>query len=130
MSTKENLIGMISIDSAVDHSANQFRFVTAAGALAAANGVDAVGVLQDAIDGSVDGPKPMPVGYLGASKVRVDGNAQAIVVGSKITTDANGKGVTKAAFATGDVILGVALEASAADNDIIKVLLTGQDQQN
>lgn len=123
MSTKQNLIGVVNVESSTDLSGSQFLFVTASGALAAANGGDALGVMQDAIDASTNGPKAIPVGYLGISKVLVDGNSENISVGSRITSDAAGKGVTKSPFGATDNVLGIAMEASTADGDIISVLL-------
>lgn len=132
MAYKENLIGRVSVDTTVDHSANQYKFVTAGGALAAANGGDALGVNQDALNGAVDGPKPLFVGYLGISKVQVDGNTDAIAVGDLLTCDAAGKGISKGGLSTGDIALGEALAASTADDDIIPVLLNSArcGQQN
>lgn len=130
MAVNENLIGKINIPNSVDHSLNQFKFLTATGVLAAANGVDAIGVLQDAIDGSINGPKPMEVGYLGGSKVKVDGSGTAIVIGSRITTNASALGITKPSFSTGDRIFGTALEPSNTANDIIKVLLLPIGEEN
>ncbi len=124
MSTNENLIGKLSVNTVVDHTNNQFKFVTASGALAAANGADALGVAQDAVAASAGTPKPLEIGYLGASKVHVNANSVNISVGDKITTASGGIGVTKTFGAT-DIAMGTALEASTADGDIIKVLLTG-----
>lgn len=127
MAVNENM-QVISINTSADLTAagDSYKMVTAAGAkTASATGADVLGIMQDQVDGSVNGPKPLNVAFSGVSKLRVDGNAVNIAVGNLLTSDANGKGVTNngGALTSGDHAICEALEASTADNDIIKVLI-------
>lgn len=92
--------------------------VTTAGA-----GERPIGVQQDL--GKADAHVYVRLIPGGTSKLRVDGNAAAIVAGDILKVAANGKGV-KAASANDDYYA-IALEGSTADGDVIEaVLVTGQ----
>lgn len=113
----------------------QHVFVTVDGssnAVAAADGSDAVGVsLEGATAQEVtDGKASIPVALVqagGKVKVRVAAST-AIAVGANVASGANGEAITAA---TGDAILGVALEAagSDADQEVITVLLNKASRQ-
>lgn len=111
----ENPVLTISLPASADLSTHQHKFVVnTAGeaAVAGAAGV-ALGVLQN--DPGAAGTASIMV--QGVSRVRA---GAAIALGAKVGSDANGKARTAI---TGDTILGIALEAAAADEDIIPVLL-------
>lgn len=78
-----------------------------------AQGEIAVGVLQN----DPGAGEAALVRFLGTTKVVA---GAAITKGARVTTGAAGKAETAA---TGDYVLGRALEAAAADGDIIEVLL-------
>lgn len=85
--------------------------------LAGANTDHAIGVLQN---------KPKTgeaavIRVLGTTKY-VSHGGSAVSVGNLICPDSNGKG--EVADADLDFVIGIALEASAADNDILEMLLT------
>lgn len=112
----ENPVLTISLPSSADLETHQHKFVVDNGsgqAAVAGAAAAALGVLQN--DPGANGTAAIMV--QGVSRVRA---GAAIAVGSKVGSDANGK----ARVATsGDTILGIALEAAAADEDIIPVLL-------
>lgn len=112
----ENPVLTISLPASADLSAEQLKFVVNNGSGAAAvagAAASALGVIQN--NPTAAGTASIMV--LGVSRVRA---GAAIAVGAKLGSDANGKAVTAT---TGDTILGIALEAAAADEDIIPVLL-------
>lgn len=107
----------IPVAAGADHSANQYRFVTinsSGQAVLSGNGASADGVLQDKPSAA---GRIGAVGILGVSKVVA---GAAITRGADVASDANGKAKTAA---TGNRVLGKALEAAAADGDWITVLL-------
>ena len=57
----------------------------------------------------------------GICTLKVDGSGTAIAVGDTLKSDASGRGVK--GVADRDKIIGIALEASSAANDLIDVLL-------
>ncbi|GIX06972.1 MAG: hypothetical protein KatS3mg115_1375 [Candidatus Poribacteria bacterium] len=61
------------------------------------------------------------------AKVVADGSTVAIAVGDTVGTNASGKAVKKSL--AGDWYIGVALDASAVDGKLIRVLLTGPQQR-
>jgi hypothetical protein len=104
-----------------DLSARQYRFVTATAsngcALAGAN-ARALGVLQNK-------PKSGEAAAIqteGQTKVVAGG---AFAVGDYVKSDANGKAVQVTGEAAGTIVelLGIALEAAAADGDIVEIQL-------
>ena len=106
----------IPLQVSADMSSSQFTFVKVGAAdfkvAACGDGEKAVGILQD---------KPAADGRAG--NVRISGTSKvvagaAIALGAEVASDANGKCVTAA---SGDYILGVALEAAGAANQIIAV---------
>lgn len=117
MATSESTLS-ISKKAAGDLSAKQYLFMK----MSADNTVDtcaaitdvAVGVLQN--DPSAAG-KPATVAVLGTTKVVAGG---AIAVGDLVAPTAAGKAQTAAST---QYPRGVALEAAAADGDVIEILL-------
>lgn len=108
----------ISLDASTDLSAKQFFFIeTSSSSEAALSGAGEVvtGVLQNKPDAA---GKSASVRVYGVSKVTA---GAAITAGAEVSSDANGKAATST---TGDYIVGIALEAAAADGDIIAVLIT------
>lgn len=101
--------------AAADLSAKQFYAVqfSATGIALAGAGERIDGVLQDKPESGDVGD----VMVLGVSKA-VAGDA--ILKGAAVTPDANGKFVTAA---SGNYVAGTALEAAAADGDIIAIVL-------
>lgn len=100
--------------------ADKHKFVTlnSSGqyALVAAQGVDSYGVM-------VTHDNKADAGVMGTSGRIVQVIAgEAIAIGDDITTGADAKAETAA---TGDVILGKALTAAAADNDLISIFYKG-----
>lgn len=110
-----------SYDAAVDLSAKQYFIVKldANGriVLAAAAGDTLLGILQN--DPSALG-RPGTVRQLGISKAVA---GAAITLGDEVISDGAGKVISTAT--AGDRILGVALEAAAADGDVISISMTG-----
>ena len=102
--------------AAADLSAAQFKCVvfSATGVAVAGAGVNADGILQ----GSPVAGDPANVMHQGTSKAVA---GAAITAGAEVASDAAGKVVT--AVST-DFILGKALEAAAADGEIITVLIS------
>ncbi len=109
-----------SFESAADHTAKQFFIVkldsTAKIVLAAAAGDLLLGVLQN----DPNTGQAAQVRILGITKAVA---GAAITLGDEVISDTAGKVISTAA--AGDRILGQALEAAAADGDVISVLLTG-----
>ena len=100
-----------------NYSANQYHFVVTASdgqidPVAAAGGA-ADGILYDKPDAA---GKAASVVIFGVARVKA---GVAIAVGQEVASDASGKAK---ASATGNRVLGRALEASSADGDIIKIL--------
>ncbi len=123
MPTREVDVYSESYEAAADLSAKQYFAVkldSTANRVALAGAGVGVGILQN---------KPAAIGrgaevrHLGISRHVVDGNATAIVIGSKITADSAGKGVV--ADTAGDIAYAEALEASTVDGDEISVLMIG-----
>lgn len=108
-----------SFISGADLSAHQWRIAYLSGArtVTFATGVTikSIGIIQDNVDAA---GKAVNVRVLGISKV-VAGEAMA-TPGTEVTSDAAGKAV---AAATTDFVVGRTLEASAADGDIISILV-------
>lgn len=108
---------------------NQYRIVTvdtSGEAVEAAAGADnVVGVTLEGVTtaqfDSGDGQVTVPVAVLDGSKLRIEASA-AISVGDVVGAAAAGEARTAV---TGDGIVGIALEASAAQGDIITVLTAG-----
>ena len=88
------------------------RFVTHAGDQAVAN-ENARGVSRTAgADTEI-----IPLDVMGTTVVEA---GAAVTAGASLKSDANGKAITQT---TGTPILGVALQAAAADGDLIEILL-------
>ena len=111
----------ITFKAAADLRLNQYYIVkmTAANSinLASANADHAIGVLQNKPNLN----EAAVVRVLGTSKYISHGGA-SIAVGNLICPDAAGKG--EVADADLDFVIGVALEASGADDEIIEMLIT------
>ena len=113
----EESVESITREAAADLSAKQYFFmsidsngrINSTGA-----GLQADGVLQN--DPAALG-RAGTLGFDGVSKVVA---AAAIAKGALVASDASGKAVTAA---TGNRVLGIALEAATANNDIIAVNL-------
>ena len=113
-----------SLEAAADLSAEQHTFMVANASGEAAQagaGVHTIGVLQN--DPSAQG-RAAAIMADGVSKV-VAGAAGA--AGANVTPDANGEAVTAG---MGDVVAGIALEAAAAQGELIAVLLRSGGQLN
>lgn len=108
-----------SIDAAADLSSSQFRVLqmTSTGVTVATadTGQSFVGVLQN----KPTAGRASTVMCSGISRCVASG---AIAKGARVTATTGGK-VTSTGIAAGDMIIGIALEAATADNDIIPVLL-------
>ena len=77
------------------------------------------------IDSAASGD-PVPVQIDGIVDLYVNGNSVNITVGGRIVATTGGVGILiSATSATEQYVVGTALEASAADGDIIKVRLNG-----
>lgn len=113
--SKENSLTSISIEASADLSAKQYFFMktSATGVASAGNGEKAVGVLQNKPDAL---GKAATIAIAGVTKVLAGGT---VAVDGDVASDAAGEAV---AAATGDQILGIALEAGV-DGDIIAILL-------
>lgn len=113
-----NLVGQcVTLEAGQDLSASQYFFVAVAAdgqVDPAGDGAYAEGVLQN--DPSAAG-RAASVQISGISKVVAGG---AVSVGDAVASTAAGKATTAA---TGDIILGTALEAATADGDVIAVLI-------
>ena len=108
----------MTVQATVDLSGSLNRFVTAGGALPAAAGGQALGVLDDF--GPRGGVSGDTVTLVVAGGAKVEANA-AIAVGAQIAVAAT-TGRARTAV-TGDQVLGVALEAAGAQGDIISCRL-------
>lgn len=106
---------LVSMEAGQDLSANQFHFVTVASdeqVDPTGDGLFANGVLQN--DPNTAGHAAV-VAIGGVTQVKAGGSVTA---GDAVASDASGKAVTAA---SGDVILGTALETAGADGDIIAI---------
>lgn len=113
MATSNTLV-CITIPAAADLSAKQFRGINYNGAVSGL-GDHCVGVLQN---------KPVSGD---AAQVAISGVTKAVAgaavaAGAKLMTDANGKFITAVASASRHVV-GIAMEAAAADGVVFEVLL-------
>src|SRR5690242_2744917 len=115
----EQKLRAITVPASADLSADQYHFVSvnSDGQLALTGaGAAAHGVLQD---------KPTAQGE--AAELGVPGGVSKVVAGAavnagaELAADSTGRGVTAT---TGDFVAGIALEAAAAANVVISVLLT------
>lgn len=101
-----------------DLSAKQFHIVQmdSSGDMEVGEGATdlLLGVLQDKPESGQAGCYR----HMGTTKVVAGG---AIAIGARVTSDATGEAVTTTT--NGDVVVGVALEAAAADGDIIEIQL-------
>jgi len=116
----------ITLDSAADLSANQFKFVMGAAAVAgsqqaraavATAGARTIGVVQNKPNAPNLGAV---VRIQGTSKLVVDGSTTPIAVGSTLKSDGSGRGIVAVAA---DNAGAIALEASTAANDIIEAIV-------
>ena len=113
----EHTLKTISLEGASDLSTKQYYFVTlgASGLALTGDGGRMTGVLQDNAISAAN--RVGSVAYSGVSKVVASG---VIAKGGYVSSDASGKAT---AAGSNDAVLGQALEAAAADGDIIPVLL-------
>lgn len=108
---------VITLPANADLSANQYAFVvvnTSARVALASNGADAIGVLVN--DPAAAG-RPAAIQIDGVAKLKV--GSGGLTMGDNVAADTNGVAITAA---TGDAILGKALETVAAGG-IASVLL-------
>lgn len=113
----------ITLEAGVDLSAKQYFFmsVSSDGQIdPCGDGATAVGVLQN--DPAAAG-RAAEVCINGVTKVSAGGT---IAAGAEVASDAAGEAVTAA---TGDVILGIALQA-ATDGDIISMVFSPRDKKS
>lgn len=112
----------IVLEADADLSTKQFYFVklSSDGQVAYCSATDdlPIGILQNDPDAAAEDAKILPCNSGKISKLTVDGTS-AISVGSKLDTDAAGKGVV---HTTGH-FFAIALEASTAATDVIPVIL-------
>jgi len=114
--TTENSVKSITVEAGADLSTKQYYFmaVAADGQVdPAGDGAYAEGVLQN---NPAAAGRAATVAISGVTKVVASG---VIAAGGDVSSDTNGKAT---ASATGDIILGTAMSAAAADGDIISVL--------
>ena len=105
-------ISLLALTLALTGTVSANRFVQVDGTLAGA-GENALGVART---NGVSGDK-ISVDVLGTAVVAA---GAAVAAGASIKSDANGKAVT---WATSGAKIAIALEAAAADGDLIEVLL-------
>ena len=106
--------------ASADLSAKQYYLVATSAATTvtvAGAGAFAIGVLLNEPE---SGEACDVIGY-GAAKVVSDGSGTAIAIGDPLKSDADGKAVK--ADTDKDHVIGYALKASAADGDIIPIIL-------
>ena len=116
MAFKENQ-ETITLEASGDLSSNQFYFVDADSsgqASVVGDGADAIGVLQN--DPDTQG-HAASVAIAGVSRVEC---GASVTAGDDVSADTNGRGVTSA---SGDVVLGKALEDASGAGSIIPVLI-------
>lgn len=111
-------VGSVTLEAGGDLSAAQFTFVELASdgqvdQVASAGG-DAVGVLLN--DPAAAG-RAAEVAIMGIAKVKA---GAALTAGDRVQSDASGKAITAA---SGDIVLGRALDTAAAADELIRVLL-------
>ena len=105
-----------------DLSAAQFLFMTVSATGAALNTTDA-GIVDGVLQNKPDAlGKEATVAFSGVSKVVA---GAAITAGALVKSDTAGKAITAT---TGDEVAGRAIEAAAADGNIISVLLDTQGE--
>ena len=110
--------GQISVEASADLSANQFRFVDLDGSGEAALsglGALAIGVQQN--KPAAQGRATTVWGSGRVSKVRAEG---VVALGTRISSSATGRAKVSA---SAEAILGRALEAATAQDDLIAVFL-------
>lgn len=112
----DDLGKVISLPASGDLSAKQYYFTAlSSGAAAVAGaGVDAIGILQNDADGAT---KTSSVATAGISKMVA---GAAITIDDEIMVKSDGTGITATST---NYIVAYALEAAAAADDIISVLL-------
>lgn len=113
---KSSSVLSLGIPTTVNFSALQYRFVKEDGTVAAVGEV-ATGVSTNNPDGSVGDGATIAATRLGVERVVA---SAAITAGAKVAPAAGGKARTAV---SGDHVAGIALDAAAADGDIISVLL-------
>ena len=116
----ENIILNIGQETTADLSASQYLAVITPDALAVAGAAaNAFGILQNKPDGSASGAQITTATVMVAGISRAIASA-AIVAGAKVGCAAAGELRTAV---SGDHVIGIALEAAAAQGDIFAVLL-------
>lgn len=119
--SKKNAGPYISREAETDLSSKQYYFVEFG---AAAGQVDAVDTLAEQAIGVVqntpEAGEMANVQIFGTTKVVA---SAAIAEGAKVTAAAGGKAVSTTT--AGHIVRAIALEAAAADGDIIEVMLVG-----
>ena len=122
MATDMQLVSDVTFEAAADLSAKQFHFVK----LSAANTVAACSAATDIPCGILQNKpsaagRPAVVRMLGLSKLSADA---ALSAGALIGTSADGQGDAKTPGTdTTEYVVGIALEASGAAGELIKVSL-------
>lgn len=123
MATDQSMV-CINLEAGQDLSSKQYYFVTIASdgqVDPTGDGLSADGVLQDAPSAA---GYPATIAISGRTKVVA---GAAIARGANVASGATGKAKTSA---NGNRVLGVALEAAAADGDVISILLKVQGHPN
>ncbi len=118
MATEGIIRSIPGLTASADLSALQYRFVTMSGAdtvNVSGASESAIGVLQNK---PISGLAANVAGLGSVSKITA---SAAIAAGVNIATAANGKAVTAGA---GVDVVGQAIEAAGADNDVISMLVT------
>ena len=98
--------------------ANRFVKLTSTGIAAATAGTDKIAGVMNKQEGVATG-EIAPVVVFGTAKVVA---SAAVAIGDAVTATTGGKAVVTTT--TGNIVRGIALEAAAADGDIIEILLT------
>lgn len=113
----ENIQASVALEASTDLSARQYHFMKlSSGQLALCGaGQDAIGVLQD--DPAAAG-RAGNVAMLGIVKVKIGGT---VTIDGDVASDSTGRAVDAA---SGDHILGKALEGGTVANTIIRVLVS------
>lgn len=117
----ENVVLTTSFPTSADLSGSQYApiVLSSGDAAVAGAGANAIGFLQNKPDGSVTGQQITTASVMVAGISRAVASA-AIAEGAKVSAAASGEIRTAV---SGDHVLGIALEAAAAQGDIIPVLI-------
>jgi hypothetical protein len=110
-----------SMTAAADLSAKQNYLVK----VTAANTVNLAGNGELAIGSLINAPAAAATAHVQVVGVASVSAGAAVAAGAQVAADANGQGVTAT---TGEKVIGIALNAAAAQDDVLSVLLTHVDE--